>query len=87
MSRKFFVSDFDEIQNMSSQQPKDFTYKIWISYFEFHQNQRQKLAFMQKGPPLDFQENRKITISSTDVGEKYFFDPAFASQSLFDSAL
>ena len=44
MSKKHFISNSDETQNMKYFWPKDFTNKVGISNFEFPQNWRQKIS-------------------------------------------
>ena len=43
LCKKSFILDFDETQNMKLLLPQDTTNKMRVSYFEFHQNQRQRL--------------------------------------------
>ena len=65
--KKIFVSDFDEIQNMQSLWPKDFTHKIWVE-------SETKIFFWFKGGTLWwFFENQKNTKGSPLWKKKYFF--------------
>ena len=64
--KKIFVSDFDEIQNMQSLWPKDFTHKIWVE-------SETKIFFWFKGGTLWwFFENQKNTKGSPLWKKKIF---------------
>ena len=64
--KKNFVSDFDEIQNMQSLWPKDFTHKIWVE-------SETKIFFWFKGGTLWwFFENQKNTKGSPLWKKKNF---------------
>ena len=45
--KKFFISDFDETQNLIYLGPKNSTHEIWAKL-------EIKIFLTQKGPPLDF---------------------------------
>ena len=67
--KKNFVSDFDEIQNMQSLWPKDFTHKIWVE-------SETKIFFWFKGGTLWwFFENQKNTKGSPLWKKKNFLSP------------
>ena len=67
--KKIFVSDFDEIQNMQSLWPKDFTHKIWVE-------SETKIFFWFKGGTLWwFFENQKNTKGSPLWKKKFFLSP------------
>ena len=64
--KKNFVSDFDEIQNMQSLWPKDFTHKIWVK-------SETKIFSRFKGGTLWwFFENQKNTKGSPLWKKKIF---------------
>ena len=67
--KKNFVSDFDEIQNMQSLWPKDFTHKIWVE-------SETKIFFWFKGGTLWwFFENQKNIKGSPLWKKKFFLSP------------
>ena len=68
-SQKIFNSDFNEIQNLKSLWPKDFTLKIWAkSEMKIFWNK----FFIEGSPLWIFQEIQKITIFSKAIDEKFF---------------
>ena len=67
--KKFFVSDFDETQDLKSLWPRDFTHEIWAE-------SETKKFFFPKGGPFDvFQEIETLKIRKTSkvLWKKFFF--------------
>ena len=67
--KKIFVSDFDEIQNMQSLWPKDFTHKIWV------ESETKKFSRFKGGTLWWFSENQKNTKGSPLWKKKIFLSP------------
>ena len=64
--KKIFVSDFDEIQNMQSLWPKDFTHKIWVK------SKTKNFSRFKGGTLWWFSENQKNTKGSPLWKKKIF---------------
>ena len=67
--KKIFVSDFDEIQNMQSLWPKDFTHKIWV------ESETKNFSRFKGGTLWWFSENQKNTKGSPLWKKKIFLSP------------
>ena len=67
--KKIFVSDFDEIQNMQSLWPKDFTHKIWV------ESETKNFSWFKGGTLWWFSENQKNTKGSPLWKKKKFLSP------------